>query len=82
MLFYFRDHAYVWLFFTAGFRVKVAFTDIPKAGNRYEISDDAWFPESELYRIAPVQAELVLNRKGDNQAVGSGFPAHGNTTCL
>lgn len=60
-------------FLLSGFSVKVAFTDIPKAGNRYEISDDAWFPESELYRIAPVQAELVLNRKGDNQVVVQGF---------
>jgi uncharacterized protein len=47
--------------------VKVAFTDICKTGNRYEISDDAWFPESELHRIAPVQAELVLNPKGDSR---------------
>jgi len=53
--------------------VKIAFTDISKAGNRYEISDDAWFPESELHRISPVQADLVLNRKGDNQVEVQGF---------
>ncbi len=47
--------------------MKVAFTDISKAGNRYEISDDAWFPEPELTRCAPVQAELALNRKGDSK---------------
>lgn len=47
--------------------MKVAFSDISKAGNRYEINDDSWFPEPELHRIAPVQAELVLNRKGDSR---------------
>ena len=53
--------------------MKVAFTDISKAGNRYEIHDDAWFPEPELHRIAPVQAELALNRKGDSRVEVEGF---------
>lgn len=53
--------------------MKVAFKDISKTGNRYEISDDAWFPESEMHRIAPVQAELVLNRKGDSRVEVQGF---------
>jgi uncharacterized protein len=47
--------------------MKIAFADILKTGNHYEINDDAWFPEPELPRIAPVQAEVVLNRKGDSR---------------
>ncbi len=57
----------------SGFSVKVAFKDFSKAGNRYEISDAAWFPESELYRTAPVRAELILNRKGDSRVEVQGF---------
>ena len=53
--------------------MKVAFSDISKAGNRYEINDDSWFPEPELHRIAPVQAELALNRKGDSRVEAEGF---------
>ena len=45
--------------------MKVEFTDISKTGNRYEIEDDAWFPE--LDRTAPVQVELSLHRKGDSR---------------
>ena len=47
--------------------MKIAFADIPKTGHRYEINDDTWFPEPELSRIAPVEAELSLNRKGDHR---------------
>jgi uncharacterized protein len=47
--------------------VNITFAEISKAGNRYEIIDDTWFPETELYRNAPVRAELVLNRKGDSR---------------
>lgn len=54
-------------------RMKIEFTDISKAGNRYEIDDDTWFPEPELYRIAPVQAELSLQRKGDSRVLVQGF---------
>ena len=53
--------------------MKVAFTDISKAGNRYEITDTAWFPETELRRVAPVSAELALNRKGDSRVEVKGF---------
>ncbi len=53
--------------------MKVAFTDISKAGNRYEITDDTWFPETELRRVAPVMAELALNRKGDSRVEAQGF---------
>jgi uncharacterized protein len=53
--------------------VKVAFTDISKAGNRYSINDDTWFPETEFRRIAPVSAELALNRKGDSRVEVQGF---------
>jgi uncharacterized protein len=48
-------------------RMKIAFADISNAGNRYEIQDDAWFPEPDLQRIGPVRAELSLNRKGDSR---------------
>jgi len=57
----------VWSFLLPDNSVKIAFTDISKAGNRYEINDDAWFPEPDLHRSAPVRAELVLNRKGDSR---------------
>lgn len=53
--------------------MKVAFTDISKSGNRYEIDDDTWFPEPALHRIAPVRAELSLQRKGDSRVEVSGF---------
>lgn len=47
--------------------MKIAFAEIPRTGNRYIINDDTWFPEPELRRTAPVQAELVLNRKGEDR---------------
>ncbi len=53
--------------------MKVGFTDISKAGNRYVIDDDAWFPAPELHRSAPVQAELSLQRKGDSRVEVQGF---------
>ncbi|MEA2114412.1 MAG: DUF177 domain-containing protein [Thermodesulfobacteriota bacterium] len=60
-------------FLLSGFSVKVAFQDICKSGNRYEVSDDSWFSESELYRIALVQAELILKPKGDSRVEVQGF---------
>ncbi len=56
-----------------GIKMKVLFTDICKSGNRYNITDDAWFAETGLLRKAPVQAELELNRKGDSRVELRGF---------
>lgn len=53
--------------------MKIGFTDISKAGNRYKITDDTWFPEPELHRTVPVQAELSLQRKGDSRVEVQGF---------
>jgi uncharacterized protein len=54
-------------------KMQIAFADISKAGNRYEISDDSWSPEQELQRIAPVDAEVSLTRKGDSRVFVRGF---------
>ena len=53
--------------------MKIAFTDICKTGNRYDISDDAWFSEQELQLSGPVQAGVVLNRKGDSRVEAQGY---------
>jgi uncharacterized protein len=53
--------------------VKVAFTDISRDGNFYEIHDDSWFPAKEIYRTLPVETELTLNRKGKNRVEVRGF---------
>ena len=53
--------------------MKVAFADISRAGSSYEIHDDAWFPDQELERTAPVQAVLALSRKGDSRVEVQGL---------
>ncbi len=50
----------------------VAFTDISKAGNRYQISADEWIEETGLKRSAPVEASLALNRQGDQRVAVQG----------
>jgi uncharacterized protein len=47
--------------------VKVAFTEICKTGNHYEISDASWFPEQDVQRSGPINAAVTLNRKGDSR---------------
>ncbi len=47
--------------------MKILFSEIAKAGNRYEITDDAWFADTDLQPVAPVQAELSLHRQGDSR---------------
>ena len=47
--------------------MKVAFTDISKDGNHYEIHDDSWFPVKEMHRTISVEAGLFLNRKGSSR---------------
>jgi uncharacterized protein len=47
--------------------VKILFTDISKAGNRYTVTDDAWLVETGLRRNAPAEAEITLNRKSDSR---------------
>jgi len=54
-------------------KTQVQFVDISHAGNRYEIRDDSWLPQHELKRIAPVEAEINLNRKGDSRVEVRGF---------
>jgi uncharacterized protein len=48
-------------------RVKILFSEICKAGNRYEITDDSWFADTDLQPVAPVQAVLTLHRQGDSR---------------
>ncbi len=47
--------------------VKIPFADIPKIGCQYTVIDDVWLAETELHRILPVQAELMLQRKSDTR---------------
>lgn len=60
-------------------KMQVSFADISKAGNRYEIRDDSWLPEEEVQRTTPVEAEVSLNRKGDNRVEVHGFLKTGVT---
>ena len=53
--------------------MKVAFADISKNGNQYEIHDDSWFPAEEIHRNLAVEAELTLKRKGSNRVEVQGF---------
>ena len=47
--------------------MKVQFTDISPAGNRYSITDDNWLARTDCRKNTPVQAELSLTRKSDTR---------------
>ncbi|RWX52433.1 hypothetical protein VU01_10123 [Candidatus Electrothrix marina] len=47
--------------------MKVQFTDISTAGNRYIITDDTWLTQTDLRKNAPVHAELTLTRKNEQR---------------
>jgi uncharacterized protein len=47
--------------------MKVQFTDISTAGNRYIITDDTWLAQTDLRKNAPVHAELTLTRKNEQR---------------
>ena len=53
--------------------MKIAFADISREGNHYEVHDDSWFPATEIERILPVEADLFLCRKGTNRVEVRGF---------
>lgn len=48
--------------------VNVPFAEIAKTGSQYSIADDAWLAGTDLRTTVPVQAELILRRKGDSRA--------------
>ena len=52
--------------------MKIAFTDICRTGNRYNVTDDAWFPAQELERNSPVRADIALNRQGESRVAVRG----------
>jgi len=45
--------------------LKVQFAEISETGSHYEITEDAWFPDKELRRCAPIRAHLQLVREND-----------------
>ena len=47
--------------------MKVQFTDVSTAGNRYIITDDNWLAQTDLQKNAPVHAELTLTRKNNRR---------------
>lgn len=47
--------------------MKVQFTDISTAGNRYIITDDTWLTQTDLRKNAPVHAELTLTQKNEQR---------------
>ena len=52
--------------------MKVRFGEIPAAGLRFEVKDESWFPDQEVQRSGPVQAEIVLKRNGENRVLLEG----------
>lgn len=53
--------------------MKIAFKDICKTGNRYDITDDSWFPADKVERSKDVHAEVSLKRKGEERVDASGY---------
>ena len=47
--------------------MRVQFTDISSAGNRYIITDESWLAQTDLRKETPVHAELTLTRKSDTR---------------
>jgi uncharacterized protein len=48
--------------------VNVPFAEIPATGSQYTRNDAAWLASTGLCSIAPVEAELTLQGKGDRRA--------------
>ncbi len=53
--------------------MKVRFGEIPEEGLRYEINDEAWFPDHELQRIGPVRSVVTLRRNGLDRVLLEGL---------
>lgn len=52
--------------------MKVRFAEIPEEGLRFEINDEAWFPDKELPRTGPVHAIVKLKRNGFDRVILEG----------
>lgn len=61
--------------------MQVRFDEIPAEGREFEIKDSSWFPAAEVAPLGPVQARVLLERRGERVFLQGTLKARVGLSC-